>query len=399
LSAPALATASGGSYPAVRRSARRRTNSLAAGFAVALFLLLLRNLIVSGYVNDPAVNLQVSEGSWQSGVWMSEIVLFLLRFLPAGNIQELALNCFAPLVAGALIGLLYHNLRDSNWPRYAALAVIAAVAAHPLTLYTITAASLPSPILVAFAAIIPVIRRLEAIGDVQAEVTLGLALPLLLLAGPETAPLIVPLALLSVFWNPDARREFRAFLAMFIVALLPTMMVALGVLGFALHNHIEIGAALAPYAAAFSHFEPGRWADGLLPLALMSPIALVPAIHCLVPDRRRKMWSALCVIAFPLYLAIGREVFVWSMPDWVPAVALIACFAAWAAVVRLHRPMRYATLALLALTVVIAWQSIGFPGAAAWTQGLAGGPETAWLLSTAEEALAALGGTARGPAG
>ncbi len=72
----------------------------------------------------------------------------------------------------------------------------------------------------------------------------------------------------------------------------------------------------------FSRFEISHWADGLLPLAVLSPMALVVIYHCALPDRRGKMWSTLCAIALPLYLAIGREVFVWDMPNWVPAVAL-----------------------------------------------------------------------------
>jgi hypothetical protein len=374
----------------VRRQARQRTNSVVAGLAIIGLLFLLRNLIFSGFVNDPAVNLNVSSDSWTTGMWMSEMVLFLVRFLPAGNIQELAIMSLPVLAGGALFGLLYHNLRDSNWPAAGAVAVLATVALNPFLLYTITAASLPTPMLVAFVLLIPTIRRLEAIGDVQAEVTLGLALPLLLLAGPQTTPLILPLAVLSVFWNPDARRDVRAFGAMFLVALLPTVMVGLCILGFALHNHLNLATAVAPYAAAFSHFEPTRWADGLLPLALLSPMALVPFIHCLIPDRRRKMWSALCVIAFPVYLAIGREVFVWDMPYWVPAVTLVCCCAAWMAVVRLRAPVQVLALVLLGVSLFISWGWTSFFDQSAWKAGLLGGPETQWAWTTVQRTYASI---------
>lgn len=368
--------------PAVARPnlARGPVSVLIGVTATVWLVILVYRLLMSGYANSEVYTLRPDSSAWHAGDWMSQLLLFFVRFLPGEATQQLVLSFLAATLTGGLLGLQYHAMRGNRWTIAGAGMVVLILAVHPLVLYTVTAATLPIPICVAFALLIPAIRRVAAVGDVQSEVTLGLTLPLLQLAGPETAPLILPLTILCAVSNRDARQDIRAFLAMFIVAVVPTMVIIIGIVGFNLRAGNGLGTVIAPYATVFGsmHFE--RWADGLLPLALTSPMGVVPLLYCLIPDRRREAWSALAVVGFPVYLAVGQAVFAWQMPYWTPATALLFCYASWLTVTRLHWVMRLAGVLLMVPSIWLGFRYGGIIDDPAWLDGLLG-PGQEWLRS------------------
>ena len=359
----------------------RGTVSVIIALSAAIGLMLVvHRLLASGYPQSDLYMLHPSSAPWRNGQWLSQLLLFFVRFLPGEAMQQLVLSFLAATLTGSLLGLQYHTMRSNRWTILGAAAVVLILAVHPLVLYTVTAAQRPIPIYVAFALLIPAIRRVAAVGDVQSEVTLGLTLPLLLLAGPHTAPLILPLTVLCAASNRDARYDLRAFLAMFIVAVVPSLVIVIGIVGFSLRAGLDMSAVLAPYANLFGapHFE--RWASGLLPLAFASPMALVPLLHCLIPDRRREAWSTLAVIGFPIYLAVGQGVFAWDLPYWAPATALLFCFASWLTVTRLHWMMRLLGVLLMVPSLWLGFRYGGIIDDPAWLDGLLG-PGQEWLRS------------------
>lgn len=359
----------------------RGSVSFLIGVAATVWLVyLVYRLLVGGYGNGEIFSLRPSSAAWRDGDWLSQLLLFFVRFLPGEVTQQLVLSFLAATLTGGLLGLQYHAMRTNRWTIAGAAIVVLILAVHPLVLYTVTAATLPIPIYVAFALLIPAIRRVAAVGDVQSEVTLGLTLPLLLLAGPETAPLILPLTVLCAASNRDARHDVRAFLAMFIVAVVPSLVIVVGIVGFSLRAGHDLGTVLAPYASVYTSMHPERWASGLLPLALASPMALVPLLYCLIPDRRREAWSAVAVVGFPVYLAIGQAVFAWQLPYWTPATALLFCFAAWLTVTRLHWIMRLAGVLLMIPSVWLGFRYGGIIDDPAWLDGVLG-PGLVWLRS------------------
>jgi hypothetical protein len=82
--------------------------------------------------------------------------------------------------------------------------------------------------MLACAAVVPAIRRLESVGDVQAEMSFGLVLPLLFLAGPTMTLLVPVLALFGAASDPSVRTEPRALAAMIIVSIKPSVLILVG---------------------------------------------------------------------------------------------------------------------------------------------------------------------------
>jgi hypothetical protein len=249
------------------------------------------------------------------------------------------------------------------------------LASHVNVLYTITAASRGMPLYLAFAVIIPAIRKMEEVGDVQSTIGLGLLMPLLLLAGPLTTPLIIPLALGAALADPDGRRDARAFVAMLLVAVIPAVIVAIGVVGFVAQSGIGVENVLLPYVGAYGALQLGDIRQSLGVLFTFAPVAVVPIVYCVWPNlpEKRHVWSALAVVAMPAYLATARMVFTSSMQPFVPAVALLAAYVSWLCVVRLPTLLRVVAIVMLAVAVVVSWTQTAFWDDAAWKAALFSG--------------------------
>ena len=141
------------------------------------------------------------------------------------------LTAFSAAVIGVLLFWLYRRLRYNAWPAAEAGVVVAALAVNAIVVAAVIADHNAIPAAVACAALIPAIRRLESVGDVQAEMSFGLVLPLLFLARPTTSLLIPILAAFGAFSDPTARSDRRAFVAMFLVAIMPSLLIVVGMIG------------------------------------------------------------------------------------------------------------------------------------------------------------------------
>lgn len=322
----------------------------------AILLFLALHVIDSGYLRADVEALRQGE-AWKTGGWLSQAVLRVVGLLPGLDLQQLVLSLVAAGATGLMFGVLYDRLRQNGWFAIGATLLLVAFALHAGELYALTASSRAIPIYIAFAALIPAIRMLEDIGDVQSAIALGLLLPLLLLASPVAAPLILPLAVAAALANPDARRDGRAFVAMMLVAVLPTIIVALGIIGFIAQARLNIGMALLPYLITYTDIHFADIEGSLLALVAFAPVMVVPLMYCVWPDlpERRHVWSALAVVALPLYLALARQTLTTPMTPIVPPVALIAAFVSWLAVVRLPFPLRLLALVMMALSALLSW--------------------------------------------
>jgi hypothetical protein len=199
----------------------------------------------------------------------------------------------------------------------------------------------------------------------------GLVLPLFLLAGPLTTPLVPVLAVLSALSDPEARRDFRAFFAMFLVAILPSLIVLMALLYMHFDQGGSLGAFVAPYSNFYVREGPIDWLAALIELLLLAPVALAPIVYCLQPDRRMQPFSALATIAIPLYLFLGRTIFGWHIEAWAPAAALLAGFFAWVSVARLRPALRAAAAALIAISAIGSWVFAEQRLQSDWTRALA----------------------------
>jgi len=344
----------------------------------AFLLLAARYVVDAGYVRKDVLTLEAGD-AWRTGGWLSQVVLRAVSLIPDRLLRQTMLSLIAAIAAGMIFGALYGRLRANGWLAVGALFVLVAVGLHAGTLYAITAQSRAIPLYIAIAALIPSIRSMEEVGDVQSAIGLGLVLPLLLLASPITTPLIVPVAVGIALANPDARRDFRAFAAMLLVALLPTIIVAIGILGFLAQAGFDLADALLPYATAYHAIQLSDPTPTLLTLGAFAPVGLVPLIYCFYPGlpERRHVLSALAILGFPLYLVLVRSTIAPAMTPIVPPLALIAGFVSWLAVVRLPLALRVFALAMLAISAIASWLLPTLwsdpDWLATWTQLLPGG--------------------------
>ena len=341
--------------------------------AVVLLLLLALQVLAAGYIRQDVAQLQAGN-VWRSGGWLSQVVLRIVDLLPGAALQHLILSVTAALVSGLAFGALYDRLRSNGWFRIGAFAVLTALLLHAGVLYTLTASAADLPLYIAFAALIPSIRALEEVGDVQSAIGLGLLLPLLLLASPAATVLILPLAFASALADPDARRDPRAFVAMLLVTVLPTIIVALGIVGFMAQSGLDLAEALLPYANAYAglHFDTDAFLIGFVALLAFAPVLLVPLLYCVWPDlaERRHVFSALAVVGLPLYLVLARATLNAQMAAIVPPLALLAAFVSWLAVVRLPFALRMLSFLALALAVITSWSLVGLWDAPLWKTAL-----------------------------
>lgn len=335
--------------------------------AMFVFLWLAERVIQSGYVRRDIAVLEAGD-AWRRGGWLSQLVLWLVGFLPERNLRQTALSLLGAVAGGALVGMLYGRLRANGWFAIGALLMVTAFCADALVIYTVTGASLAIPLLAAVAALIPSIRRLESVGDVQSAIGIGLTLPLLLLASPTTTPLILPLAIGSALADPDGRRDPRAFFAMTLVAILPTIIVATAVIGFAAQAGYDPSAVIGAYVRDYDRIVVGDWPRMLGAIGFFAPVLVVPIIYCVAPNvgEKRYVWSAFAVVALPLYLVVGASVLPWSYPTWVAPLTLLGTFVSWLAVARLKLWLRVIALLMLVLSAGLSWLANPFWSDPVW---------------------------------
>lgn len=349
----------------------RPSTLITALVATVALLWLAQHVLDAGYLRKDVEALQQGE-AWRTGGWLTQVVLRIVGLLPDTGWQQVTLSLVAAIVAGLMYGLLYDRLRASGWFAVGAIAAVGAVALHMGALYTVTASSRAIPLLIAVGAIIPAIRKLEDVGDVQAAIGLSLLLPLLLLASPLTTLLILPIAIGAALAEPDGRRDPRAFVAMLLVAILPTVIVAIGIVGFIAQARLEVADALLPYVNTFANLQFGDVWGSLGALATYAPAMAIPIAYCLWPGlpERRHVLSALAVVALPVYLAIARVIVNTTMTPLTPSVAFLAAFVSWLAVVRLPLVLRALALTLLVLGTALSWLPHDFWDDPAWKAAL-----------------------------
>ncbi len=334
-----------------------RPATLIIGFvSVSLLLIIALHVIDAGYIRLDVEALQNGE-AWQTGGWLSQIVLRVVSLLNDTQLQQMSLSLISAAVSGLLLATLYDRLRANGWFIVGAVLVLVALSLHAGSLYVLTANSRAMPLLLAFAVLIPAIRSMEETGDVQSAIGMGLLMPLLLLASPITTLLIIPFAVGAALANPDARRDPRAFVAMVLVTILPTLIVAIGIVGFVAQARLDVAEALLPYVRAYSDIHFGDPTDSFMALAAFAPILIVPIAYCFWPHlpERRHVYSALAVVLLPVYLVVARETLVTTMTPIIPATAALAAFVSWLAVVRLPLQLRLLAFTMLVLAAVASW--------------------------------------------
>ncbi len=328
------------------------------GIAVAtagFFIALLWHLSASGGI--PAV--PSASAGLEGGAWLTDLVARPIMALPWPWPIETVLAVVAACVLGLLIAWLYERLVYNDWTRIEALLFVAFLSGSAAIIGSITGDHRAIATMVACIAVVPGIRRIESVGDVQANMSFGLALPLLFLAGPPLAPLILPLALFGALADPVARHDWRAFVAMFLVAIMPTLLVFTGMIGlFGIAEVMRLVTEVYVPAYSFARLDHAA-TQALVTQFVYSvlPFAIVTVAYLFMRDRRWQPVSAVAVIILPLYLVGGTIVFSWPISPSLPTVAFLGAYASWLSVARLRPVSRWVSIALMLLTAALSWSA------------------------------------------
>jgi hypothetical protein len=296
----------------------------------------------------------------QRGEWLSYLVIRAIDALPFDWPLSAAPAVITAGVLGFLIGWLYQRLIYNNWTHIEALLLVGLLGANAVVVSMVLGDHRPIATMIACIAVIPGIRRIESVGDVQADMSFGLVLPLLFLAGPATVPLIVPLCLFGALADSESRHDLRAFIAMFLVAIMPTLLVLTGMLGmFGGPEFVRILREI--YIPAYTPDQLN--ADSTMALLTVAtytilPFVIVTIAYVLVRDRRWQPMSALSVVILPLYLVVGAVVFSWPISATLPTAAFLGAFTSWLSVARLSGVIRWVSIALMLLTAALSWSPV-----------------------------------------
>lgn len=325
----------------------------AAGFFIAL-LWHLRAGVGDGIPAVPSAS-----AGLEGGAWLTDLVARPIMALPWPWPIETVLAVVAACVLGVLIAWLYERLVYNDWTRLEALLFVVCLTGSSAIVGSVTGDHRAIATMVACIAVVPGIRRIESVGDVQANMSFGLVLPLLFLAGPPLAPLILPLALFGALADPVARHDWRAFVAMFLVAAMPTLLVFTGMIGlFGIPEVMRLAREV--YAPAFSFVRLDHAATQALVVRFVYtvlPFAIVIVAYMFMRDRRWQPVSALAVMILPLYLVCGAIVFAWPIPPSLPTVAFLGAYASWLSVARLRPIFRWVSIMLMLLTAALSWSA------------------------------------------
>jgi hypothetical protein len=323
------------------------------GLLVALVMLLVAgNLAGSGVVDLARAGVALP-GSEQGNL-LRVLALWVARW-PAGVLDPATALVIVYIVVTAIVsGLLYEALCRSNWPPLMAAALLGLVVAHGLVLFAVTSTVPEFLLVLALGAIIPSRRQLEAVGDVRSIINYGLTLPLLLLAGPPLAVLLPPLVFAVPLRDSQARRQFKMFVALLLVAVVPALIVLAGAAAIALRGGVGLEFLVTPFVSAFQ-LHAGESAGTSLAMSVTALVGLVVVLHIFIRDRRRQVRSSVLALLLPAYLVAGNSIFSWHLSAWTPALALLATTLGWLADTRIRPWMRWLTLGLMATSTGASW--------------------------------------------
>ena len=304
------------------------------------------------------------------GQWLVALLVQLIRIIPGSGPELLVVVTI--IVAALLLGLLARNLRRRGWPTTEASLCPLLIALHPVSLYLATTGGTLLLVAALVGFLVLAVDRAEAIGDAQSLMGLGLASAAMFITTPNAIYLIAPILTLL----PVALRDIQsggAALALFTLALVPTIVVvggiliATGSLGLGigdvtqiwsspLHGQIDPAALSTPWIVAYG----GRPGEALLNLlflcAVTTPPVLVVALRLIASRAERlRPTTALLTLLLPALSGACAALFWHINSPWGSLALSITCLAAWAMASTLRNWERQLWLVLMLAGDIAAW--------------------------------------------
>jgi hypothetical protein len=310
---------------------------------------------------------ETSSISWATGISVLSILLihiFAVTTIPTAAQTDFATGdmrerLMAAGIWAVLVALGFPRLRNVGWSGIDAGLVLLSIFANAFVLYSVTNSTNAVPLIAALTLVVAALRHLETVGDVQAQMGLGLTIGLLPMAGAQAIPLIVPIVIVGAMRDRDGQSNFMAFLSLCLVLVLPSLISAISIELF-WHDNTTLSYLHSSYWESlyqgFSHADIREAMVGLVPAL---PIFTVTVLVCILREDRTWLVSLSMVFFLPMYLEMGRQCLSWSTPPNAPALMGISACLAFLTYERLLWSLRAFVVLALLIGGGLSWLSPG----------------------------------------
>ncbi len=356
----------------------KRVSSTSIGLGILctiIFTTVAYAAVREGYIStliERLWNLHSEEVQESGGQWLVVLFVLVLKSIPGTGPSLLV--AMTVTTAAYMLSVMAGILTRRGWSSVQIILFITALALHPLTLYAATTGQPFLLVAFTFACVILAADRLESIGDVQAQMAIGLALALLIITNPNGIYFIIPfLILLPIFYRQ--MNSVQSVVAGYIMVVLPCM-IAL-VISFyvqivfsraSLWNIVQLWLAplhrptvdLAQYQWLVKYRGDlgGSLGALLSSLFLFLPIYVAPALRLITSVRERKRpGTALAALIVPLLGGVVATYFGHAASAWTFLAAALAGSAIWIATSKITSRSSSILVAGLILGAIISWTS------------------------------------------
>ncbi len=347
---------------------------MAGLFSTALFTFAGMRLHTYGYTapglskiwNNAPLDPQVA------GQWVTQLLVTLGKLIPGSSISTLTVMTI--LGASSVQGFIAHDLVKRGWPPFLAALAVGLTGLHPVMLYLATNGSPTLIYVIAASFTIIALDRLEAIGDTQSLIVMGLSVALLFLTWPNALFFALPLALLL----PGAFRSGRSASsigAMLIIIAAPSLIalsaVVIGGVLFELSWARTFASWSSPlhgiglpviaqssWLATYGGRPCAAFLQLLLICSIIIPQNWVILIRLLTnPAERRHPATGLAALLLPA-AAGGLATWFWQIASaWSVVATSMLCCAAWAGTTHFRRREQWLLILVIFCGMVASWVS------------------------------------------
>jgi hypothetical protein len=360
-----------------RRALRPVSRSWQAGIIVGfasmiIFSLAAMRLAAAGFVpasvavvwNSPNVNTTLG------GQWLQVALIWIIQKIPGSSAATLSI--VTVISASFVQGFITHDLIRRGWSPLQASLSVGLTALHPIMLSLATSGSplLMYAILASF--VIIALDRMEAIGDTQSLIVLGLLIGVVMLSWPNGIYFLLPLLPLLPWAFRDIE-NYSAAMALYVIALAPMVIgiaaVALGGTLFDISARDALMIWASPLHGANPELLPGSaWlaafggkffislADLFLLCMVLMPRNIIVLVRFAFDLRERSNpATGLAALVIPP-LAGALATYYWQLlSPWTTISISFMCVTAWAATVQFRNWERWLWVASISVGVPTAW--------------------------------------------
>lgn len=362
-----------------------RAGIIVGAASAIIFALAAQRLNAHSYATVSVLNVWNNPNRLDiGGQWMQLLLIWLIKLIPGSTFSTLTLVTI--LSAAGFQGFITHDLVKRGWSPLQASLSGGLTALHPVMLFMATNGSPLLMYVIIASIVISALDRLEAIGDTQSLIVLGLCLAALFLSWPNALYFILPLLMLLPWAFRDIG-SYSAAAAMFIIVLAPTLIVfsavAIGGTIFEIPLQDVLSTWQSPmHGAALNVVSGSTWlaqyggrpwqSFGVLFITclLLVPRNLIIILRFMGSRRERsRPVTGLAALFLPSASGALATMFWHLGSPWLTVALSFVCASAWAATANFRNWERWLWIISFVCGVCLSWFTPllwGSPDQVAW---------------------------------